>query len=215
MPKASLALAGDGMSALPAVAESSLTIAGRDRDLLRRITDRDERALGVLFDHYAPLVHAIVRQMTGQRADAEEVALDAFAQVWREAHCFDQSRGAARVWLVMMARSRALDWLRSRSARERGTAAAARDFHEHAPAMGSRTPLPDHDVEREERRQAVQGALAALPEPQRVSIEMAYYGGLSQSEIAARLGQPLGTVKTRIRLGMMKLREVLQALQAE
>jgi RNA polymerase sigma-70 factor (ECF subfamily) len=215
MPKASLALAGNGMPALPATAETNTTIARRDRDLLRRITERDERALGLLFEHYAPLVHAIVSRMTGERADAEEVALDAFVQAWREAHCFDQSRGAARVWLVMMARSRALDWLRSRSARDRGTAAAARDFHEHAPAMGSRTPLPDHDLEHEERRQAVQGALAALPEPQRVSIEMAYYGGLSQSEIAARLGQPLGTIKTRMRLGMMKLREVLQAMQAD
>jgi RNA polymerase sigma-70 factor (ECF subfamily) len=113
-------------------------------------------------------------------------------------------------WLTMMTRSRALDLVRSQSRRARITDSAARDEPTTAPAMSTGFRGPDASLEDTERRQAVSAALAGLSAPQRLAIELAYYDGLSQSEIAERLQEPLGTIKTRMRLGMQKLRETLR-----
>ena len=126
-------------------------------------------------------------RIVGQRADAEEVVLEAFAQVWREAPRFDAARGSVAGWLTMIARSRALDLVRARGRRERMTATAAAEQPEASPAMGDWRNDPAGAVDDAERRARVREALASLSAPQREAIELAYFGGLSQSEIAERL----------------------------
>ena len=190
---------------------TTLSVAGtRDADLVIRVAGGDERALGLLYDRFGVVLHAVAYRIVGQKADAEEVVMEAFAQAWREAGRFDATRGSAAAWLTMMARSRALDLVRSQSRRARITDTAARDEPTSGPAMGSGFGPPGSALEDTERRRAVTAALADLPPPQREAIELAYYEGLSQSEIAERLQQPLGTIKTRMRLGMQKLRETLR-----
>lgn len=181
----------------------------RDADLLRRVAQGDEEALGRLYDRFGPVLYAVAYRVVNEKADAEEVVMEAFAQAWREAQRFDPSRGSVAAWLTMMARSRALDLARSQSRRSRITDTAAREEPATAPAMSAGFRNPGSAVEDSERREAVASALAALSPPQRIAIELAYYEGLSQSEIAERLREPLGTIKTRMRLGMQKLREAL------
>lgn len=178
-----------------------------DLDLLRRVAQRDELALGILYDRFGGLVYALAHRIVGQQVDAEEVAMETFSQAWRDAGKFDASRGSVAAWLCIIARSRALDLVRSHSRRQRLNESVARE------------PVDDSvgapDVLHDERRQAVGAALAELPEAQREAIELAYYQGLSQSEIAERLQQPLGTIKTRMRTGMLKLKETLRGYYFE
>jgi RNA polymerase sigma-70 factor, ECF subfamily len=189
---------------------TSLHTGPRDADLMSRVASGDEPALGVLYDRFGTALYAVAYRIVGQQADAEEVVMGAFAQAWREAPRFDPSRGSVAAWLTVMARSRALDLVRSRARRARITEAAAREDSTSAPAMGPGAPNPGSGLEQDERRRAVTAALTALSQPQREAIELAYYEGLSQSEIAERLKEPLGTIKTRMRLGMQKLRQTLR-----
>jgi len=185
-----------------------------DRDLIVRSASGDERAVGALYDRYGSVVYAVAYRIVGQRADAEEVVIETFAQAWREAPRFDVARGSVAGWLTMIGRSRALDLVRARSRRDRITAAAA-EQPGGAPGMGDWRPDPSHSVDHTERRVQVQRALQGLSPSQRQAIELAFFEGLSQSEIAERLQEPLGTVKTRIRLGMQKLRESLRPFYFE
>src|SRR5262249_30518281 len=154
--------------------------------------------------------YALAYGVVGQAADAEEVVADAFGQAWRRAGDFDPARGSAGAWLATIARTRALDLARSPGRRGRALGRAALGSGDVGLALrvASREPA-DARVERGETRVLVTRALADLPEAQRSAIELAYFGGLSQSEIAERLGEPLGTVKTRMRSGMEKLRAAL------
>lgn len=176
-------------------------------ELLRRIAQGDEAALGALYDRFGGTVYALAHRIVGQQVDAEEVAMETFAQVWRDASKFDSARGSVPAWLCIIARSRALDLVRSHSRRQRLNESVAREPMEDS--------IGAPDVLHEERRQAVGTALKELPEAQREAIELAYFQGLSQSEIAERLQQPLGTIKTRMRTGMMKLRETLRGYYFE
>jgi RNA polymerase sigma-70 factor, ECF subfamily len=185
-----------------------------DSDLVARAAGGDERAIGALYDRYGGVVYAVAYRIVGGRADAEEVVIETFAQAWREAPKFDAARGSAAGWLTMIARSRALDLVRARSRRDRITAAAA-DQSGGAPGMGDWRPDPSHSVDHAERQAQVQRALQSLPPPQRQAIELVFFEGLSQAEIAERLQEPLGTVKTRVRLGMQKLRESLRPFYFE
>ncbi len=171
--------------------------------------------MGTLYDRYGQVLYAVAYRIVGQRADAEEVVLDAFAQAWREAGRFETARGSVAGWLTTIARSRALDLVRSRSRRERITATAAAERPDTSPAMGGWREDPSSAVDLSERRRQVQLALEVLSPPQRRAIELAYFEGLSQSEIAERLQEPLGTIKTRVRLGMQKLREYLRPFYFE
>jgi len=189
---------------------TTASTAPRDAELVGRVARGDEQALGQLYDRFGGVLYAVAFRVTGQRADAEEAVMEAFGQAWREAARFEAGRGSVAAWLTVMARSRALDRVRSRTRRERITETAAREEPASAPAMSSGFPAPGTSLLEEERARAVATALAALSLPQRQAIELAYYGGLSQSEIAERLGEPLGTIKTRVRLGMQKLRETLR-----
>jgi RNA polymerase sigma-70 factor (ECF subfamily) len=186
-----------------------------DGDLVARAAQGDERAIGLLYDRYGSVVYAVAYRIVGQRADAEEVVLEAFAQAWREAPRFEAGRGSVAGWLTMIARSRALDLVRARSRRDRMTATAAADRPGASPAMGEFRQDPGSALDHDERRRQVRQALETLSPPQRQAIELAYFEGLSQSEIAERLQEPLGTVKTRVRLGMQKLRECLRPFYFE
>ena len=186
-----------------------------DSDLIARAADGDEHAMAVLYDRYGQVLYAVAYRIVGQRADAEEVVLDTFAQAWRDATRFEAARGSVAGWLTTIARSRALDLLRARSRRDRITASAAADRPDSPPAMGGWRADPSSGVEHSERREQVQLALETLSPPQRRAIELAFFEGLSQSEIAELLKEPLGTIKTRVRLGMQKLRECLRPFYFE
>jgi RNA polymerase sigma-70 factor (ECF subfamily) len=180
--------------------------AGLDRALVARIAEGDERALGELYDRHGPLVYAMAYRVLGERADAEEAAAETFAQAWREAGRFESGRGSVAAWLVTIARTRALDMVRASKRRSRLTLVAASDPRGEA---GDWADTPEGSAIAGERSRLVRDAIAQLTPVQREAIELAYFGGLSQSEIAERLQAPLGTVKTRLRLGMQKLRETL------
>ena len=186
-----------------------------DGDIIARAARGEESAIRQLYDRYGSVLYAVAYRIVGQRADAEEVVLEAFAQAWRDAPRFETGRGSVAGWLTMIARSRALDLVRARSRRERITATAAADRPGVSPAMGDFRADPAGALDHDERRRQVQQALYTLSPPQRQAIELAYFEGLSQSEIAERLQEPLGTVKTRVRLGMQKLRECLRPFYFE
>ena len=186
-----------------------------DTQLIARAAGGDEQAMGTLYDRYGEMLYAVAYRIVGQRADAEEVVLDTFAQAWRDATRFEASRGSVAGWLTTIARSRALDLVRARSRRDRITATAAADRPDGAPAMGGWQEDPSAGVDHTERRAHVQLALGMLSPPQRRAIELAFFEGLSQSEIAERLQEPLGTIKTRVRLGMQRLREYLRPFYFE
>lgn len=171
--------------------------------LLRATARGDERAFASLYDRYGPVLFGMLLRILRERTEAEDVLQEVFLQVWRRADGFDETRGRAFTWLVTLARSRAIDRLRATRTRERAAQASAGEADEFvADALV--------DVTRAEEGEAVRGALAAIPEEQRRALLLAYFEGLSQTEIAARLGQPLGTVKTRMRSGLSKLRELLR-----
>lgn len=177
--------------------------------LVERLRARDQAALDTLYERYSGVVHAVALRIIGQPADAEDVVVDSFWQVWQQAASYDASRGQLRTWIVTIARSRALDRLR---VLRRSPLAEAEEVN-----VAGREVVGGDDPEQaawlSQRSAIVRAAMAGLPREQRQALELAYYHGLSQSEVAERLGEPLGTIKTRIRLGMMKLREQLQSLQ--
>jgi len=187
--------------------------AGADRALVERMAAGDERALGELYDRHGRTTYSLAVAIVRERADAEEVVADAFGQAWRTAEQFDPGRGTVGAWLATITRTRALDLVRAQGRRARALARAAQeDDGGVAAPLGRAGDAPDRGVERQEARRLVERSLAELPEPQRRVIELAYFGGLTQTEIAAELREPLGTVKTRMRAGMEKLRGALAPL---
>lgn len=183
-----------------------------DLALVRAMAAGDERALGVLYDRWQPLLHSMIFHVVGDAGDAEEVLEDALWQAWRQAGTYDESRGSVRTWLTTIARSRALDRVRVRRAARQGVSL------EDAPASAEFVLAgggPAEAAEAADLRARVEQALAALPPDQRETVEMAYFRGLSQTEIAEATGQPLGTVKTRARLALQKLRTALSSLREE
>ena len=193
-----------------AMTSAPATAADSDRALLERVARGDERALGRLYDRYATPLYAVAYRIAGERADAEEIVLEAFSQVWREAGRFQADKGSVAAWLTVICRSRALDLVRSRGRRSKLADRAVAADPERLPGLGSAGPDSDMEVTQTERARRVGEALSSLSPPQREAIELAYYDGLSQSEIAERLNQPLGTIKTRVRLAMQKLRDALR-----
>ncbi len=176
-----------------------------DAAIVRRVADRRPEALAELYDRFAPLLLAVTRRILGGAADAEEALQEAFLQAWNQADRYDSSRSSVSTWLVLMARSRALDRLRQRQTRTRVAEAAAAE-----PIAPDASARPEEHVLIRERRVRVKAALETLPTEQKQVLELAFFEGLSQTEIAERTTTPLGTVKTRALLAMKKLRRDLR-----
>ena len=177
-----------------------------DATLVERLLRRDVNAFEELYDRHSRVVYGLVLRIVQHTASAEEVAQDVFLQLWRNASHYDGSRGPFLPWLLTMARNRALDHLRLKSERQRRRENQA----EELPPVVS---APDFERGLDQKRRAakVRDLMAALQPQQRRAIELAYFEGLSHSEIASALQEPLGTVKSWIRNGLLKLKEGLQA----
>ncbi len=183
-----------------------------DFDLIRQVAqERDETAFSRLYDQYAPRVFGLACRMMNRREEAEEVLQDVFFTLWEKAATYDAKRAPVGLWIMVMARSRCLDRLRKRSLREGKENSLDVDDAGRALLDTLSDPLPPalEGLAFEERRREVHSALAALPEAQRTVLEASFFKGESQQEISDRTGEPLGTVKTRMRLGLAKLADAL------
>ena len=177
----------------------------RDDELMALIARRQEPALGAIYDRYGRLVYVVALRITGDRLTAEEVVQDVFQNIWQSAAGFQASSGAFSSWLLGITRHRAIDAMRSRRERAR-----SREQELTLEIGGPSTAeTPEDEVGRRLLREQIRAALAELPSSQRQAVELAYFGGLTRSEIAESLGEPLGTIKTRLRLGLLKLRDLL------
>jgi RNA polymerase sigma-70 factor, ECF subfamily len=176
-----------------------------DLQLMSRVAARDGAAFTRLFELHAPVALGLVHRILGARAEAEEVLQEVFLQVWMRADRYDAARSTPRAWIFMLARSRALDRLRRREAARRREDVAGGEAGEAVPPLGTER------LEDLERRRRVDSALGLLSLDQRRCIELAFFEGLTHTQIAERLEAPLGTVKSRILLGMNKLRQALSA----
>jgi RNA polymerase sigma-70 factor (ECF subfamily) len=173
--------------------------------LIRGVAEGDQQALAALYDATSRTVYGLLLRILADASAAEEVLLDVYSQVWRQARTYTEARGTPLAWLTTIARSRAIDRLRrGRLERQR---TEPLDAATHGGSVGAKA---EDDLRARELGTVVRAALDSLPPEQREVIELAYFGGLSHSEIAAERGLPLGTVKTRTRLGMMRLREMLK-----
>jgi RNA polymerase sigma-70 factor (ECF subfamily) len=175
-----------------------------DQSVLEGMARGEGEALAELYDRHAGPIYSLALRILGDTAEAEDVVQEVFTQAWRQASRYSAARGAVGAWLLTLARSRAIDRLRARRARP----ALAND-ERAAGKVVDKGPAADAQVLSFEQVSRVRAALEELPVLQRAAIELAYFEGLTHAEIAARLEEPLGTVKTRIRLAMMKLREAL------
>ncbi len=192
------------MDAPPQPAASTI-----DPKLLARVVKGDHQAFSQLYDQSSTLLYSLVLRILGHREEASELLQEVYLEVWRKVARYDVGRGTPIAWLITLARSRAIDHLRARSSRPHHQVGEPLDG---APAnqVADRHPGPFEAHADQELRTKIRSALASLPLAQQQAIELAYYEGLSHMEIAERLNQPLGTVKTRIKLGMSKLRELLR-----
>ena len=170
---------------------------------MSRVAGGDADALGELYDHYGRVVFGVIYRMLGSPESAEEVAQNAFHSVWRQAGAYRPERGSVRTWLLAIARNAAIDWLRSKANRVSRETVIDESF-----ALVDELRVEDRVIA-SLRAQRVRAAVASLPREQREVLSLAFWSGLSQTEIAQRTGAPLGTVKSRVRLGMARLREWL------
>ncbi len=172
-----------------------------DVELAKRMADGDDEALSLCYDRYASRILGFLVRLVGKRDDAEDLLQTTFCQAWRCARLFDPKRSCLEAWLLLLARSRALDYLRSR----RPASESIRDGLFANDETGG-------ELERRESAERLGAAMLELPEEQRLAIRLAFFSGLTHEEIARRLETPLGTIKTRIRLGMSRLRDRLREL---
>lgn len=182
-----------------------------DEALMLAVVNRDELAFAELYDRYVDLVYSTSLRVLGDAQLAEDATQDIFVRLWRRPQAFMAERGRFVSWLMSVVRNRAVDELRARGRRQKREGVAGSEVQEAAlallPADGDD---PVQTAQLREDQRTVRAALAGLPPEQRLALEMAYFGGYTQQEIALHLGEPLGTIKTRIRLGMQKLRRALQ-----
>ena len=173
---------------------------GSEKSLIDRVRVREQQAMAEIFDRYAGLVYSVALRVLNDSGYAEDVMQEIFFQLWRNPDSFSPSRGSLGAWLLVVARNRAIDQLRQRRSGEpvdEVIVASSTDLH--------------NEAERSMIIQRVQGIIGNLPKEQQQSLEMAFFEGLSHSEIAEKTGQPLGTVKTRIRSALTSLRKRLEA----
>jgi RNA polymerase sigma-70 factor, ECF subfamily len=176
-----------------------------DRGLIARIEARDADALALLYDRHGARLLGLAQRILGDTGEAEEVLQEVFLHVWKAAATFDAARGPVLAWLLVATRSRAIDRLRSRRPVTRAGVRSLEETSETASAEDV-----ESDAASREWEGRCRAAIAALPQDQKRALELAYFEGLTHQEIAEATRTPLGTVKTRVRLGLMKLREVIR-----
>ena len=184
--------------------------AASDEILVGRLRARDVTALEVLYSRYSRSIYALAVRLVGDAHVAEDIVQECFLKLWRQPQLYAPEKGRVTPWLLGMAHHRSIDWLRRRSL-ERRHEAEGIDPVEHSGVGGDPETLLDGSIRRDE----VSRALACLPDAQRVALELAYLRGMTQTQIADYLGEPLGTIKTRTRLAMRKLRSILEPLALE
>jgi RNA polymerase sigma-70 factor (ECF subfamily) len=173
-----------------------------DAALIRRMVDADETALGALYDRWVRSLYSLVLHLLRDPDEAEDVVEETFWQAWRKAGSYEPSKGAVSTWLLTIGRRKALDRLRARKRNREDTISGESTFAD----LPSQSQDPASEAEGSELRENIRAALKELPPEQREVLELGYFSGLSQAEIAEATGQPLGTIKTRMRLAMQKLR---------
>jgi RNA polymerase sigma-70 factor, ECF subfamily len=169
-----------------------------DARMVVRIRSGDEQAMAQLYDRYSSIVYSVALRVLGDTGGAEDVVQDVFMQLWRNPAAFDSSRGSLPAWLAVIARNRAIDAIRKRHPED-----------DIAETIVSVEPDLVGEAERARAIDKVRGTLGAMPAPQRDALELAFFEGLTHSEIAAKTGEPLGTIKTRIRAGLLAMRKAL------
>jgi RNA polymerase sigma-70 factor, ECF subfamily len=187
---------------------SRVTVAARDRAWAERLTAADEHALREVYREYSPAVYGLAMRVLSNAALAEEVVQEVFVRLWERPEAFDASRGPLRAYLLAMTHSRAVERVRSEDSLRRRHELAQRESLHQTPIEDPGDVLVDKDV-----GAAIRKALAALPESQRLPIEMAYFDGMSYRQVAEVLAEPEGTIKYRIRGGMQRLRTALRAAE--
>jgi RNA polymerase sigma-70 factor (ECF subfamily) len=170
--------------------------AATDLALVSGIRSGSETAMAELYDRYSPVVYAVALRVLGDTAAAEDILQDVFVQLWRNPAAFDAGRGNLGAWLAVISRNRSIDALRRR-----------RPQDDIADTVVSSHPDLAADADRARAMEKVRGVLGGMPAAQRSALEMAYFEGLTHSEIATKTGEPLGTIKTRIRTGLLALRK--------
>ncbi len=175
-----------------------------DKELIAAIVEKKAVAIAELYDRYSGMLHALSQRILGNSSDAEDVLQEAFLQVWNQAGRYDSKRSSVSTWLVLITRSRSIDRLRSRQVQQRTVTAAKQEN-----STTHTSPKGVGNVLLQERRNRLQQEMKNLPEEQRQVLEMAFFKGMTQSEISNQTGIPLGTVKTRTLLAMKKLRKAL------
>src|SRR5258706_9140214 len=189
----------------------AMNLSVESSSLLPAVAHGDLGAFEQLYDRHSSTLYALLLRILANPDDAQEVLQETFVKAWSNAKMFDAVRGSDVAWLISIARSRGIDRLRSRRIRGDREDEAGRELSSSFGFVEKRTG--GGDAIQSEERTAVRGALAQLPDPQRVALALAYFEGLSQSDIAEKLGEPLGTVNTRMQIGMKKLRWRLQSFQ--
>lgn len=175
--------------------------------LLQRVGAREAAAFGELYDRVAPVLTGVAARMLFDPRDVEDVLQDIFLQVWERAAVYEPALGSPLAWLVTLTRNRCLDRLRALQRRSR----ALEPMGENTPEPLAADPSASSQAALSDEGARVRAALAGLPAEQREALDLAFFGGLTQTQIAGRLGEPLGTVKARIRRGLLRLREALEA----
>ena len=176
-----------------------------DSVLMKQLARRAPEALEILYDRHSRAVYSLALRIAQQATSAEEIVQDVFLQLWRKAHHYQASRGPLEPWLLTLARNRSLDHMRLKREKQR----RREDTLEEQP-LACTAPNPEHIADREHRAARVRVLMRSLPERQRRAIELAYFDGMTHSEIARELKEPLGTVKSWIRTGLLRLREAVE-----
>jgi RNA polymerase sigma-70 factor (ECF subfamily) len=187
------------------MSEQTITPEPPEAALLQRVARGDSLAFDQLYTRWSPMLYGLVCKILNDPKEAEDALQDGFIHVWHKASSYDPGRSSPTTWAYMIFRNKAIDRLRSLERRGRGIERIAEEPEHTGPSAG-----PEEGAETSERRQVVKSALESIPPDQREAISLAFFSGLTQSEIAQRIGAPLGTVKARIRRGMLKLADVLK-----
>ena len=198
------------MSTAPAACRTMTPTQETDRQLdvklLARIASGDEAAFGALYDRFSPGLYSFVLKMTRDEKEAEDVLQEGFAHIWRRASTYDPARSAPFTWAVMILRNKAIDRLRVRQRLDRTIEKATVEFSHFPDADETAAGEP----ERRDQGTRVRSALTRIPAEQKQAVELAFFSGLTHEQIAEKLGAPLGTIKARIRRGLLKLRDFLK-----